>query len=240
MTPEQEAYLISKMRRQVAHILVVVLALILLVNLFLQKQSTAELKEYWENKDFKTDSVKVEIDYTKLPIPQFKFDVPPVKVIEYTRPRDVNNISLNFNDSLITVIDSLQNHIYTLNALYLKLYPEASKLIYAQFSADSVRLDLLSTQGRVYSSRVAVNYARFQYQYTDGHFRASPITSGKQPKDLHALLYSYIGYGTKPVIGADYYIYKGKFRAGVNTFLSIEQEPQFWLTGNIGYKLHGN
>ncbi len=196
-----------------------------------------DLKQYWQVKGFKTDTIKVEIDYTKLPKPKFEFVVPPAEVITF-KPTNFDGRTVKLRDSLLTVIDSLENHIYTINTLFLKIEPTASKLLYAEFKFDSIRLDLLSTQGRVYSSRVATDYANFQYQFQDGEFRASAVKP--RSKNLHALLYSYVGYGTKPIIGADYFLYKNKWRLGADARLYISEQPLFYLTGTIGYKLYGN
>jgi hypothetical protein len=196
-----------------------------------------DLKQYWQERGFKTDTIKVDVDYTKLPRPKLEFKVPPAQVITFT-PANVDWKAVELRDSLLLVIDSLENHIYTINTLFLKIEPTAPKLLYAEFKFDSIRLDLLSTQGRVYSSRVATDYANFQYQFQDGEFRASAVKP--RSKNLHALLYSYVGYGTKPVIGADYFLYKNKWRLGADARLYISEQPLFYINGTIGYKLYGN
>ena len=199
-------------------------------------------KEYWQDPNFKTDSIKVEIDYSKLPKPTFTYNVPPAKVIEYQVP-STNGISLKYQDSLIQVIDSLKDQIFTINALYLKLYPHASKLIYGEFKGDSLQLDFLNTEGRLLTSKVAVNYAKFQYQYKDGNFRAQEVRTAVSSKGLHGALFGYAGYNvisTSPLIGADYSITKGKLRLGANSFLTIETEPKFYLMGTAGFRLYGN
>lgn len=218
---------------------IVLLILIGLIYLDFRKKDEA-IKEYWENKSFKTDSIKVSIDYTKLKTPTFNYTVPPVKVITYQA--EAPKVSINLNDSLLYVIDSLKNHIYAINTLYIKLYPDAPKLLYAQFTADSIRLDLLSTKGRVYSSRVAVNYAEFQYQYKDDNYKAEAFRKNAPKEGLHGLLFGYAGYGLvsrAPAIGADYSIYFKSFRFRADSYVTIEEKPSFNVLGSIGYKLYG-
>lgn len=203
-----------------------------------QKQVT---KEYWENPNFKTDSLKVDVDYSKLPTPTYKNYVPPRVVVQYTPP-DPPGVSVNMNDSLITVIDSLQNQIYTISAIYLKLYPNAPKLIYGEFKPDSIKLDLLYTDGKIYSSTFGVNYNRFDYQWKDGQFRAIDVNRKEAGSRFSSSLYGYGGWDImqgSAIIGADYSISKAKVRLKANTFVTIEQQPQWNLQGTIGYKLYG-
>jgi hypothetical protein len=198
--------------------------------------------QYWEALDFKTDTVHVDVDYSKLPKPSFKFDVPPNKVINYQAPEVNPYIRIDLNDSLIRVIDSLKGAITEISLLYLKLYPEAHKLIYAEFTQDTFKLDLLSTTGRIFTQVYPVDYARFQYQYKDNKVSATEVRKKASKQDMHGALFGYAGYGvtsTSPIIGLDYFVYKGKFRLGGSSFITVEQEPQFILNGTIGYKLYG-
>lgn len=145
---------------------------------YLQFENRERQKEYWEDPNFRTDTVHVEVDYSKLPKPEFKYDVPPARVFYYNRDTTiVNNTYLSFDDSLITVIDSLTNRITKINEDYLKLYSDYSKLIYGEFTGDSLRLDLLNINGTMSSLRFGVNYDKFRYQWEEGSFRASPALS---------------------------------------------------------------
>lgn len=199
------------------------------------------VKEYWENPNFVTDSIKTYVDYEKLPKPEYKHHVPPNVVINYIdSTKTLDHISLVMDDSLITVIDSLQSEITTIHEKYFKLYPTASKLIYGEFSRDSVRFDLLRTDGSIKTSTFGVNYGRFDYQYTNGNFRAS-----EKPRENNAYsptnaLFGYAGYNVtigKPMIGLDYSIYRGKFRLQAESFLTLTRNTDFYLGANIGFKL---
>ena len=220
----------------------IILGLLIWFIFFRVPEGNAELKEYWEAKDFKTDSIKVEVDYSKLPKPTYRNYVPPAVVIEYKAPEINNKVSRSLNDSLITVIDSLQNQITTINALYLKLYPQAHKLIYGSFKQDTLKFDFLTTSGGILTQVYPVNYARFQYQYKDNLFSAEEHAKKPSSKSVTGALYGYAGFGLvpkAPVVGIDYYLYKGKFRLGASSFMSIESHPEFIATGTIGYKLYG-
>jgi hypothetical protein len=185
----------------------------------------------------------VDVDYSKLPTPTYENVVPPVSVIEYKAPAISNKISVNLDDSLIHVIDSLKNHIYTINALYLKLYPEAPKLIYGEFQKDSLKFDILTTAGTINRVQVATNFDRFKYQYRDNVFRADEIKQSPSKKGLHGNLYGFTGYeftrGTA-LLGLEQSLeLSGRFQLKGNTFLTIEKEPQFRLMGVVEYKLYG-
>lgn len=228
----------------VTPVLLLLLMLLLLWDKFSNKSAAEELKEYWENKDFKTDTVIVEIDYTKLPIPTYEFEyIPPAVVVDYTAPPITNHVSLNLNDSLITVIDSLQNRIFEISAAYLKLYPNAYKLIYAEFTADSLRFDVLATTGRISSQRFAVNYERFGYAWKDNVLQAQPKAGNSLSKSMYGILYGYTGYeavnSRSPILGADYSLYWNKLRFEANTYVTLESEPNLFLGGTLGIQLYG-
>lgn len=216
-----------------------ILILIALYLIFFRPEKPT--KEYWENSNFKTDTVIVSFDYSKVKMPDFKFNVPPVKIIQYqTTPAP--HVSITMDDSLITVIDSLTNKITTINALYLKLYPDAPKLIYGNFTADTIQVDLLDKSGSISTSKVAVNYARFQYQFKDNTFRAQELRQNPLSKDLRGVLFGYAGYdliSTSPIVGADYSIFKGRFRLQANSLITIQQQPTGYIGGTIGFKLYG-
>lgn len=226
------------------HINILLLALmgLLIWGLFFKTDPTIEqIKEYWESSDFKTDTLIMEVDYTKLPIPQFKYKVPPVIVRNYYQKDStiINNIHLVSNDSLLTVIDSLKMKITEISVDFIKLYPDASKLIYAEFTSDSITLDLLQTSGNIQGLTIGTNYNRFTYQYRDGAFRAEPVEY-KRPNKFESATYGFVGYdilARAPLIGADHSIHWRKWRLQANIAGSIETTPQWILIGNLGYKI---
>lgn len=216
---------------------VLVLAAIIFVYLAGRRdqRKTEELLQYWQKKGFKTDTVYVDVDYSKIPKPIFKYEVPPQKV--YTYPQEqVNHIKVILSDSLIQIIDSLENRITQLSVDYLKLYPSASKLIYAQFSLDSLNLDLLSIDGRLRSHVYPWDLTQFRYQWVDGEMRAEKVSR----KITRAELYGSGGYDLAfkaPILGIDYSVYRGSFRFRASSHLSIERNPEFSASGTIGLKI---
>lgn len=198
-----------------------------------------ETLEYWERKDFSTDTVQVEIEYDKLPKPEFKYNVPPAQV-HYYQGSTTNN-KLVLNDSLIQVIDSLQNQIYTINELYLKLYPSAYKLIYGEFSKDSLTLDLLGIDGKFKTLKYATNYNRFAYQWKDSELRANPISINPNITPRFTTeFYGYAGYQfiyNAPIMGLDYSLKANRLRLSGNTFVTLESKPTLSLQGTFGYRL---
>jgi len=140
---------------------------LLIENRILLRDSKATDKdkaEYWKNPAFKTDSVVVEVDYSKLPKPQFKNSIPPAVNIQYIdSTKHVYHIDLN--DSLVRVIDSLTNTITNISKDYLAKYPTAPKFIYMELSSDSLTLDLLSTSGQISRDIYYINLLKYAYQW---------------------------------------------------------------------------
>lgn len=195
--------------------------------------------EYWERVDFRTDSIKVDIDYSKLPTPQFKYTVPPAQVHSYG-PSTTNNV-LVLNDSLIQVIDSLKKEIYTINEMYLKLFPTAYKFVYGEFEGDSLHLDLLGIDGNFTTLKYGVNYNRFAYQWKDNKLHANPISVKPNiiPK-FTPEFYGYAGYSfidSNPILGIDYSLKANRLRVTGNTFITLESKPTLSIQGTLGYRL---
>lgn len=196
----------------------------------------AEMLQYWEREGFKTDTVHVAVDYEKLPKPTFSYSVPPAKVYTYNNPQ-VNHISVNLNDSLISVIDSLENTITSIHTAYLKLYPSASKFIYGSFTIDSMNLDLLSIDGKIRSHSYPWDLKRFKYQWVEGALRASKVDA---PKDIIYDIWGSAGYDISfkaPVVGVDASLYRDHWRLRGNSFMTLRSKPEFSLNATIGYKI---
>jgi hypothetical protein len=198
-------------------------------------------KEYWENPNFRTDSTEVYIDYDKIPKPEFPNYVPPVYVINYIdSTKNLNNVHLVMNDSLLTVIDSLSMSITQISQAYFKRYPNASKIIYAEFSRDTIRLDLLGIDGAFRQNTFGVNYDRFDYQLRDNEFRASEKPAGAGQPNYVWGIYGFAGYDIKlgsPILGADYSIYKGRLRLRTESYITLSSDTQLYFNANLGYKI---
>src|SRR5690606_20634082 len=131
--------------------------------------------EYWEKRGFKTDTIHVEIDYDKLPKPEFKYVVPPAKVYNYPIPK-TPGVEVEVDEQYIRIIDSLQNEITKIHKLYLTYEPRSSKLLWGSFTRDSLRVDLLDITGNIQTLSYGVNYNRFSYQWREGHLEANPVS----------------------------------------------------------------
>jgi len=216
------------------------LAILALVSWFIFKPQSTQIPtalEYWQKRGFKTDTTIIKLDY-KIPNPIFKFTVPPAQVYSYNTPVPITGISIKLHDSLIQVIDSLHKHITTINSKYLKQFPNENKILYGAFTGDSLRLDLLHTDGGIRSDRYGVNYSKFKYQYLNGILHADPIKSDKG-KNYSTQLYGYGGYDFlgKPILGADYNLFKNNWRLKGNSFITIDKNPSLSLQGTIGYRI---
>jgi hypothetical protein len=138
----------------------------------------------------------------------------------------------------LQVIDSLTNTITNISSLFLKLYPTNPKLIYGEFNMDSLRLDILNIDGKIYSERYANNYSKFKYQWQDGKLKANPIKPKFGRNWSHAA-YAYLGYDiTKatPSLGADYSIKYRKVRLAAESWVTIQNTPQFTARATIGVR----
>lgn len=197
--------------------------------------------EYWEKKGFKTDTVHVEVDYSKLPIPRFEYKVPPAQIRHYPVPvKDTQFIKITLDDSLLHVIDSLKGTIIAINERYIKFMPKAHKLLYGEFDGDSLQLDVLTIDGKIETQIWGVNYDKFIYQYVDGSLKAQPIKSNT--KSLDYALYGNAGvlfYTDRAAfIGLEGNLYKKRFKLGGELNLTLDKTPQPLLKTSLGYKLN--
>jgi hypothetical protein len=207
--------------------------------LLFQKQDAfqKESREYWEDKGFTTDTLKVQYQYI-LPAPSKK-EVPPLKVIQYTDPpaKEYHYKTIVLNDSLLKVIDSLEKEIIVINERYLKIFPKAHKLIHGKFSGDSLRLDVLDIEGHLSTIIYGVNYDRFTYQWRDNELKADPLRGNTR---INSSLYGYGGYDvtlSSFVLGGDYSVYRNNWRLKANIFGTIEKTPQASVQVNLGYRI---
>ncbi len=194
-----------------------------------------EDRQYWEALAFKTDTIIVKAPHVDVHLPKYPNYVPPKFVLNYL-DSSVNYIQVQANDSLVRVIDSLQNRITQINIDFLKRYPEASKLIYAEFRNDSLRLDMLNIQGKINTELYSLNYNRFTYQYRDNQLRSEKLPF----KKYQFLSYIYGGYDiaqTTPIIGLDYSVLRDRYRLSGFSNFYIRENPQLTAGITFGYKL---
>lgn len=134
-----------------------------------------DVKEYWEQQDFKPDTQVLNVEYPNIIFPDYPTYVPPNVVVNY-KASDNSNF-LDVTDSLLRVIDAKNQELAAINKTFLTQYPKASKLITGHFDEDTIKLDLLLTDGNISRFLYPVNYKRFSYQYQENQLKA-------QEKDL--------------------------------------------------------
>ena len=233
------------MSNKITTVIMLVLAGLLAYSVFFKPDNTNELKEYWESKSFKTDTVEVKVDYSQLPKPIYKNYVPPAVVVNYVdSTKTINNHKqvIVSNDSLLQVIDSLQNEITEISLDYIRRYPSSPKLIYGEYSGDTARFDLLEIDGQIRTYKYGVNYTRFGYQWlSSADFRAHTITRTTFSELLEkSTLYGNAGYSftlAKPFISMDYSLYKRRYRLDFDTRMTLENSPVFRFDVGLGYKI---
>lgn len=221
----------------------IIIILLLILLLWKQSKTDKQLGEYWQKKSFRTDTVIVAtIDYTKIKLPEYKYPVPPAFVFDYSKiPPSVDYTRIVMNDSLLQVIDSLKRKLTTININYLKIEPTKPKLLYGEFEFDSLRLDLLGIDGHINSQRYSTNYLKFNYQWKDGELRATALKRELlKPKLITQGSYAFGGYDLTNkafILGADYSLYMKRLRFSADSWVTLENQPNFFFQGKVGYKL---
>lgn len=211
---------------------------------FLKSDVKQIIDEYWEHKDFKTDTIHFSLEYGDIILPPYPEYVPPKVVIEYL-PSQIKGIKLEVYDSLILVIDSLKQITTKIDPSFLKLYPNSSKLIYSNFTEDSLRLDLLTIDGQIRTENYLVNYDRFNYQYRDNQFKALERNFSKDRGDRRENYYNLYftgGYGfllQKPILGVqfDNSLFHDKFSLSTEAYFTIQEIPRLSLQTKLRYQL---
>jgi hypothetical protein len=213
------------------------------INRGIENQATQTL-EYWENRDFKTDSQTVHIDYSKIPMEKLINNVPPAVVVQYIdSTKTYNNQYVEASDSLFLVIDSLEGVIAEISKDFLLNYPHSHKLIQGVFKEDTLMLDLLKINGSIVREVYPVNYNRFMYNYSGNEFTAGELKTGvnKHPMFYDLGLYGSTGYhwtNRVPLAGVSADVSIGeRFKLYADSHLSIESKPSLFLRGTIQYKL---
>lgn len=230
----------NKKWRNIALVLGTLIIIILLLKI--KGCSGKGKKEYWEDKDFKTQIIKVPKPYF-VKSPPNVITIPPHTTIKYLDNPEPNKIKCE-NDSLIRVIDSLGRLLALINSKYLTQFPTSSKLVGGLFKFDTLKLDLLKTDGKIESFIYPTTYQKYNYLWKDNQMHAIPIESStnlpKTKEKLNQAFYINGGYNflnNKPAISADYYIRYRKFQINVEPKITIEQNPTLELNGKVGYRL---
>src|SRR5690606_30578101 len=220
---------------RIVDIVTLILLAFICYTVFFTIPHTQKIKEL---NNYKTDSIKVLIDYK---VPETKgVIVNPKIVIQYPK-EDLGHRYLKVTDSLISVIDSLTQSITSVNPDYLKNHPSSSKILYGQFTEDTLQLDLLKINGEIESLRYPVNYLSYFYEYSEGNFKANPIKGHKKPPPkLTSKLYFNGGYditGKTPISSLEYNLEYQRLNGTLEPILYINRDPKFLFQAKIGYRI---
>lgn len=222
--------------------LVGILILIYLL-LHLKGCKPSDVLEYWQNPNFKPDTVYIDKPY-EVKGDSFAYAVPPKVVIRYLPLPDNGNKVKCLTDSLLSVIDSMGREIQKINYKFLTHFPNSPKLVYGYFKADSLKLDLLSTQGEVETKIYLTNYNKFKYEFKDNQMRADTLEvkthPTKPPNKLSQSCYVSGGYepfSKTPITSLDYYLMYKNLQAAVEPRLMIRRNPELMLNLKLGYRI---
>lgn len=185
---------------------------------------------------WRTDTVKELIPYEVTNRSKKEIVYLPKTVVRWLHEPNSNRLIC---DSLIKVVDSLGKVIATMHPDYIKNFPKAPKLLFAQFNKDSIRLDLLKTDGDVYSDIYPVDYSLNNYGYRDNEFFSSPKTKVKRRIETHTTL-SLIGstYFMSPGLEVRKDFDYGKINASISAGCYYRSLPVY-VQGSLGVKLYG-
>jgi hypothetical protein len=194
-----------------------------------------------------TDTLYLNRPY--IPLHKAGIAVTPLNIIISEAVEDSRyHILKGYSDSLIWVIDSLTNELSWVSESFITTQPSSSKLLAGYFSKDTLKLDLLTTSGRVNSLFYPVNYQKYSYQYIDDSLRVVPLPKPdkfKAPLDK-SQLFKIILYGQyyipdyEPGLGIDYRFSIKRFEASAlmgTNFSVTTGYPHPFLIGRVGVRL---
>ncbi len=216
---------------------------IIYILLHLKGCKVKDVLEYWQDPTFKTDTIYLKVPY-EVKGDSFAYKVPPKVIIRYLPLPDNGNKVKCSTDSLLGIIDSMGKEIQKVNKKFLTNFPKAEKLIYGYFKSDSLKLDLLSTQGVMETKIYLTNYNKFKYEYKDNQLRADTLKTKVDPKKsenkLSQSLYGSGGYeivGKTPTISLDYYLKYKMFQVAAEPQLLIMKNPELMINLKLGYRI---
>lgn len=197
--------------------------------------------QYWEDANFKTDTVYVDKPYIMKKDTFMK--VIPAKVIyKYLLSESSsNNLVI---DSLIKVVDSLGKVVNVIDSNFITEYPNSPKLLYALLNHDTLMWDLFKVNGEIERSLYMIDLDHFQYEFFDNRVHvkdfALPQKSSSTIKPKWYSLHIFGGYSLleKSLVSSLDLGFKFKnLQAVVYTQSTIQSKPTLSLVGKLGYKL---
>jgi len=196
--------------------------------------------DYWKVKSFKTDTI-VKVIYLQ-PQSQGTY-IPPRIVINYPEVKSSNTIQVN--DSFFRVYDSLSREIVKGKTEFLKSYPKSSKLLYADFTPDSIRLDLFGTDAKIITQSYSTNYLKYRYQYVNGTFRAIALTQTLIPQQNRKINQQIrLGLGYELISNSPYvsprYVIGNRLNLEISPKIPLNSLGKSQINTEISYRIWGN
>lgn len=221
--------------------LVAVAAVAFLLFLAYHKKPLIDGKDinYWYNYKTKVDTVYFSITKLRVDTVYSKIIKPKIQVIyiDTSKPK-VQGIWCNI-DSMVLVIDSLQEKLVKIPIKFLAQYPENPKLISGYFSKDSLNLSFLHPNGLGSKNVYEVNYNQYRYYWSDNNLRAEKINGKKESKNIRNELWSHLGinsYTSSIFLDVDYRFSYKKIEINTRGTYLINPNLPFVSLG-LGYKI---
>jgi hypothetical protein len=135
-----------------------VICLILIIQICSKNQKNKNYEKL--NYEYKTDTLYLNRDYVLSKSKGIKTN--PKKITFYQKEN--SNLKLNCSDSILTLIDTIQNSdTILINPNFLKLYSTSPKLLNLELKKDFMNITLFDINSQVYTQEYPINLNQFEY-----------------------------------------------------------------------------
>jgi hypothetical protein len=139
-----------------------IICLILIIQICSKKQKNKNYEKL--NYEYKTDTLYLNRSYV-LPKPK-GIKTNPKKITFYQKEN--SNLKLNCSDSILTLIDTIQNSdTILINPNFLKLYSTSPKLLNLELKKDFMNITLFDINSQVYTQEYPINLNQFEYSVNE-------------------------------------------------------------------------
>lgn len=203
---------------------------------------TVEMPEYWENPNFRPDSITLNHTYT-VDIPPLPQQIPPNVVVNYQPPDNGNGLIVD-STKWVKVIDSLENVVDSFVTSFITSFTTSPKLLRGDFSSDTVSLDLFYPNGQLQAKTYPVNYKRFNYRFSNGEMSVQERVLEPDKFSLNNIAHHlFVGAGyditQTPLASFDYEAEYRRLNANLQTNLLFPSTdpPILEVRARLRYKL---
>ena len=202
--------------------------------------------QYWETEGFKTMVDSIGKTYSKVldSRPTHIITVPEKIIERFDRESPLNRQLILGKDSLIQVVDSLNKVISKIDTDFLTNYPQNPKLIWGSFSIDTLKFDLLNTDGLISSHLWIADYSRYKYTWSQGSLTTVRLPTKIPKKKFISLLqhhlYTHIGYEIPLQAGyiqGAYYLSWKNITFATQLGVTLQRTPTLEAKVGLGYKI---